>query len=116
MTPRNHDHSFRLVPKIVEMVLSLQEVGICDADALDYVAHVWSALDISDMSLHFQDVRKATVSVLAHLSSKQSISIDLARDIADHWIHPLNFLDMTPISVSQAELQAERDRWLRDQW
>lgn len=114
-TPLSRDHTYRMVPKIVDVVLGLREIGICEAEALNQMADVWSQVDISDVQLHWQDVRKANLEVLSRLPITPD-NRDRAWTVVESWIHPLNSLDMTPIEVTHAELQAERDRWLSEQW
>jgi hypothetical protein len=116
-SPLERDHSYRHIPKIVDLVGNLRAVGICDSDALADLATVWSEVDISDRNLHWQTVYKANQEVLSRLTQRcDKVEQTQLRRILNDWIHPLNFLAMSRINVSLTELQSQRESWLRSQY
>ncbi|WP_156738572.1 hypothetical protein [Mycobacterium sp. E2699] len=116
VTPLERNHSFRRIPKIVSLVLSLRSAGICNANALDYLVEIWRPIEIWDRNLHWQTVAKANREVLVRVFEPYGrIEQIHAQRILNDWIHPLNWLDMSMIKVSHAELQQERNDWRNEQ-
>ncbi|TDO14614.1 hypothetical protein EV580_2747 [Mycobacterium sp. BK086] len=114
-TPLSRDHSYRMVPKIVDVVRSLHRAGISQEQALNHVADVWLHVDLADLDMHWQDVRKANIEVLTRTGVTEQTKLD-AQQAVEGWIHPLNMLEMSFIEVTPSELEAERDHWLNAQW
>jgi hypothetical protein len=115
-SPLDLEQPFRTSPKVVKLAISLLNVGICDPDALDRLRAIWRPIDISDKSLHWQTVRRANLGLLDWLQTQgRPCTAEDRKRVLDDWIHPLNFLDLTQIEVSKAELIADRERWLASQ-
>ncbi len=115
-SPLDRNHSYRHIPKIVDLVISLHTVGICDSDALTNLAYVWREIDIADRNLHWQTVYEANQQVIDQLTSSGEVHQGHLRRILNDWIHPLNCLVMSPIRVSRTQLEDERDAWIRSQY
>jgi hypothetical protein len=111
-SPLARDHSFRLRPKLVGLVVSLAALRVCEVGALDHLAQIWRDIDISDRGLHWQTVRQANLDFLNWLDETNgpSLKADVLQAL-EHWIHPLNHLETTLIDVPKAALIAERERW-----
>ncbi|MFL0289391.1 hypothetical protein ACJH6H_29685, partial [Mycobacterium sp. SMC-21] len=116
-SPLGRDQSYRRVPKVVDLVLSLRTAGVCNADVLDNLVDVWRQVDITDRNLHWQSVHRANIEIADDLLRRsRGIERVHIKRILNDWIHPLNHLDMSLIKVTRAELQARRDQWMSEQW
>lgn len=107
-SPADRNHDFRHAPNVIDIVESMNKVGLCTREALDVTAQAWDATDITDRTLHWQTVLATNRQILAKIELRPGITDWDTERVARRWIHPLNALDMSPIEVSPGELAAIR--------
>jgi len=119
-TPARRDDYSALRPSIIiELVVALDRLGCLSMEGLKVVASAWHDQLIKDdtpwkivAAINRQVV---DASLRAGLSQPDLTDRDV-RLILEQWTFPLIYLDLKEEKVKLNDLQAQRDRWLADQW
>ncbi|MEK9518309.1 hypothetical protein MIU24_02660 [Streptomyces venezuelae] len=104
---------------VIDLVLSLQRFGCMTEKGLEIIAKVWDGVAVAD-DTHWSEIQALNEQVLRSLGAADLYGHDLTNDDArlamQHWTFPLSGIELAPIEVKASELQAERERWIANQW
>lgn len=114
-SPADRSHLYRHVPNVVGLVESMNKIGLCTTEALDASADAWAEIDIADRSLHWQTVLQANRDVVGTLKKPSDATESDYMHVTNLWIHPLNAIETSPLTVKRTALDAERAR-LTAEW
>ncbi|MEU8088569.1 hypothetical protein AB0B57_33760 [Micromonospora sp. NPDC049101] len=102
--------------RLPELVSSLARMGITSRDGLDMVSAAWKNVSIND-STPWWDIRRMNSQVLqsmidGNLYDEASATKDDFNTVLNHWIFPLQTLDLSEKKVSIEDLKRKRQRVL----
>ncbi len=119
-TPRRRDDYPALRPAmVIELIIALDRMGCLSVQGLEVVASAWRGKVIEDDTLwttigtlNRQIVNEFYKAALA----KTELTERDVRLILEQWTFPLTNVDLDSVTVKSEDLQAQRDRWLANQW
>jgi hypothetical protein len=119
-TPARRDDYPALRPgMVIELVIALDRMGCLSVEGLEVVATAWRGQLIKD-DTHWKIVgainRQVVDALLRVGLAKPELTDRDVRLILEQWTFPLVHLDLEEEKVKSEDLQAQRDRWLADQW
>ncbi len=104
---------------VIELIIALDRMGCLSVQGLEVVASAWRGKVIEDDTLwttigtlNRQIVNEFYKAALA----KTELTERDVRLILEQWTFPLTNVDLDSVTVKSEDLQAQRDRWLANQW
>jgi len=101
-------------PGARDLVASLHRLGCTSREGLTIIAKAWRSQRIAETT-HWQEVRAINRSIVDELLDRKIAGADATaedqRRAIDTWPFPLASIELGEIEVSDAELQAEQERW-----
>lgn len=109
-------------PQIVDLVLTLYQLGFLSQDGIESVRAVWSDVPEVPDDMHWIECRKMNIRVLEHFQGTQLDPKEdedtkaLLSKAIDLWIFPLFQLDLKTETVSPDEIKSQRKRAYPEEW
>lgn len=108
-----------LVPQIVQLMPALERLGLFTDAGMVMLRRVWSQAPKLEETTHWTVVEELNHLVIeglidADLCGPEATAAD-ARQVINGWCFPLTSLDMGVLTVTDAEIAAKREAWLRAQ-
>lgn len=114
--PHVHERMFKdFVPTMIKLIEAMASLGLFTLDALTILSDVWDQLAFEDKQDH-QEATRLVWETLERAQAAKLIPENAAQDDANllawYWQLPMYALDLSRITVSLEELEAEQERLL----
>ncbi|WP_330084845.1 hypothetical protein [Methylocystis iwaonis] len=114
--PHVHERMFKdFEPTTIKLIEAMASLGLFTLDALTILSEVWDQLDFEGKQDH-QEATRLVWETLERAQAAKLIPENAAQDdanlLARHWQLPMYALDLSRITVSLEELEAEQEQLL----
>ena len=108
---RNDEHSVGFTRACVFLVTALEDLGVCDHNALDVIAQIWNGF-VPDETTSWTIIREMNDETFQALNSKGLVNPNVndrsLHFFPDWWTFPLHHEDLSAIKVKKADLVVRR--------